>query len=61
MAQMSKTLATIEVNAPIDYRLEDAKLGNLFTPEAHAWMKKLEFKQPFPQARAGGAGTAVFP
>lgn len=45
MAQMSKTLATIEVNAPIDYRLEDAKLGNLFTPEAHAWMKKLEFKQ----------------
>ncbi len=45
MAQMSKTLATIEVNAPIDYHLEDAKLGNLFTPEAHAWMKKLEFKQ----------------
>ena len=44
-SQMSKTLATIEVNAPIDYHLEDAKLGNLFTPEAHAWMKKLEFKQ----------------
>ncbi len=44
MAQMSKTLATIEVNAPIEYELEQAKLGDLFTPEAYEWMKKLEFK-----------------
>ncbi len=44
MAQMSKTLATIEVNAPIDYEVEQAKLGDLFTPEAYEWMKKLEFK-----------------
>lgn len=44
MAQMSKALATIEVDAPIAYGLEQAKLGNLFTPEAYEWMKKLEFK-----------------
>lgn len=44
LAQMSKTLATIEVNAPIEYQLEQAALGDLFTPEAYAWMKKLEFK-----------------
>ncbi len=43
-AQMSKTLATIEVNAPIEYHLEEAALGDLFTPEAYVWLKKLEFK-----------------
>ncbi len=43
-AQMSKTLATIEVNAPITYSLEEAVLGDLFTPEAYVWMKKLEFQ-----------------
>ncbi|MEG0961618.1 MAG: DNA polymerase I [Lachnospiraceae bacterium] len=44
MAQMSKTLATIEVNVPIDYELDKAKLGDLFTKEAYVWMKELEFK-----------------
>lgn len=44
LAQMSKTLATIEVNAPIEYDLKQAVLGDLFTPEAYVWMKKLEFK-----------------
>lgn len=44
MAQMSKTLATIETNAPISCEIEQAKIGNLFTPEAYVWMKKLEFK-----------------
>lgn len=44
MAKMSKTLATIEVNAPVPYKIEDAKIGDLFTPEAYVWMKKLEFK-----------------
>ncbi len=44
MAKMSKVLATIEVDAPVDYELEQAKIGNLFTPEAYVWMKKLEFK-----------------
>ena len=44
MAQMSKTLATIETNAPVSCEIEQAKIGNLFTPEAYVWMKKLEFK-----------------
>ena len=30
-AQMSKILATIEVNAPISYELSEAKIGNLYT------------------------------
>ena len=33
-----------KVNAPIEYQLEQAALGDLFTPEAYVWMKKLEFK-----------------
>lgn len=44
LAQMSKSLATIEVDAPIEYDVSQAQLGNLFTPEAYVWMKKLEFK-----------------
>ena len=44
MAQMSKTLATIEINADIDYSLEDAALGDLFTEKAYLLCKRLEFK-----------------
>ena len=44
MAQMSKTLATIEVYAPIEFDMEAAKLTDLYTPEAYVYMKRLEFK-----------------
>ena len=43
-AVLSKTLATIEVGAEIDYNLEDALLGDLYTPEAYALCKEWEFK-----------------
>lgn len=44
MAQMSKTLSTIEVHAPIEFDMEAAKLTDLYTPEAYVYMKRLEFK-----------------
>lgn len=44
MAQMSKTLATIEVNADIDYDMEAAAMHDLYTPEAYLYFKRLEFK-----------------
>lgn len=47
LAQMSKTLATIETNAEIDYELSDARLeqiSDLYTEEAYLLCKKLEFK-----------------
>lgn len=44
MAQMSKELATIEIDADIEYNLADAKLKDLYTPEAYVMCKRLEFK-----------------
>lgn len=43
-AQMSKVLATIETNGDIAYRLEEARIGDLFTQEAYVLCKRLEFK-----------------
>ncbi len=44
LAQLSKVLATIEVNADFDYDLEDARLGNLYTEEAYVYFQRLQFK-----------------
>lgn len=47
MAQMSKILATIEINADIEYNLENAKIdsvSDLYTEEAYLLCKRLEFK-----------------
>ncbi|MDD2973017.1 MAG: DNA polymerase I [Lachnospiraceae bacterium] len=44
LADLSKVLATIEVNADINYGFEDAKIGDLYTQEAYEWFQKLEFK-----------------
>ena len=44
MAEMSKTLATIDINAPVTYEFEEAKLGNFYTEEAYVLCKQLEFK-----------------
>lgn len=44
LAELSKVLATINVEADFDYQLEDAKLGNLYTEEAYVYFQKLQFK-----------------
>lgn len=44
LAQLSKILATINVNADIDTSLEDAKVGDFFTKEAYPLFKRLELK-----------------
>src|SRR5699024_2502647 len=44
MAQMSKTLATIDIDCDYDYDWEAARLGNIYTEEAYQLLKKLEFK-----------------
>ena len=44
LANLSKVLATIEINADIPYSLEQAEYENPFTKEAYILFKKLEFK-----------------
>jgi len=44
MAQMSKALATICTDSPIEFSYEKAKLGNLYTKEAFLLCRQLEFK-----------------
>ena len=41
MAVLSKTLATINTDSPIDYSYEEAELKNLYTPEAYQLCKQL--------------------
>ncbi len=44
MAEMSKVLATIDTHADITYDFEEARVKNLFTPEAYALCQKLQLK-----------------
>lgn len=43
-AVLSKTLAAINTDSPIEYNWEDSRLGNLYTEEAFAMFQELEFK-----------------
>lgn len=44
MAQLSKTLAAINTDSPVEFSLEEARLGDLYTEEAFELCKRLEFK-----------------
>lgn len=44
LASLSKTLATINTDSPVEFCYEDARMTSLFTPEAYKLCQKLEFK-----------------
>lgn len=44
MASLSKTLATINTESPLEFSYEAARLNNLYTKEAYELCKRLEFK-----------------
>lgn len=44
LAVMSKELATIKCDADFKYDFAEAKLGNIYTEEAYAYFKRLQFK-----------------
>ena len=44
LAQMSKELATICIDCPVEFSYADMEVGNLYTQEAYEYMKRLEFK-----------------
>ncbi|MCR5469086.1 MAG: DNA polymerase I [Lachnospiraceae bacterium] len=43
-AVLSKKLATIDIDAPVEVKFEDAKYNNPFTPEAYKMCRELELK-----------------
>ncbi len=43
-ARLSRTLATIKTDARLDVSMEDFVLGDIYTPGAHALVRKWEFK-----------------
>ncbi len=57
MAQMSKELAAICIDCPIEFSYEDMEIGNLYTQEAYEYMKRLEFKSFLARFDAGGMKT----
>ena len=44
MAQLSKTLVTINTDSPIEFSYDEAVLGNLYTKQAFLLCRQLEFK-----------------
>ncbi|MBO7710711.1 MAG: DNA polymerase I [Lachnospiraceae bacterium] len=44
LAQLSKELATIDRHAPLDFAFEEARIGDLYTPQALVICKRLEFR-----------------
>lgn len=63
LANLSKILATIEINAELDFSLETAKLGDIYTQEAYLLFKQLEFKnllERFQNKETGSEEKPVF-
>lgn len=44
LAQLSRTLATINTDSPLEYDYEEARLSDLYTKQAYELCKRLEFK-----------------
>ena len=44
LADLSYALAEICIEAPVDFSMENAKIGDLYTKEAYEFMSRMEFK-----------------
>lgn len=44
LAKLSKVLATIETDAPVEFNIEDSAIGNIFTKEAYELFTRYELK-----------------
>ena len=59
LADLSKTLATINVSAELPYEISNAELGNLYTKEAYQLFSQLEFKNLLGRFDASGMETDI--
>ena len=53
MGELSRTLARIVRDCPVEFSLEEARIGQLFTPQAYEIMKRLELKSLLKRFEAG--------
>jgi DNA polymerase-1 len=49
LAQMSKVLATINIDSPVETELKQCKFPDIYTSEALEMIKELEFKSMIPR------------
>ena len=59
LADLSKTLATINVASPIEFSFEDAKVADFYTEEAYVLFKKLEFKHLLSRFEKGVSNDSI--
>lgn len=59
MAVMSKQLATIDVNVSLPYKLEEARLGDIYTEEAYAYFQRLQFKNLLPRFQVSAPAHSI--
>jgi len=59
LADLSKTLATINVDSPITFSFEEAAIGNFYTEEAYVLFKKLEFKNLLSRFEKGVSNETI--
>ena len=59
LAVLSKKLATINIDSPVEYDWEEARIHDLFTEEAYEFFKELEFKNFLSRFEHGGAEQKI--
>ena len=59
LAVLSKKLATINIESPVEYDWETARIHNLFTEEAYEFFKELEFKNFLSKFEAAGTEKEI--
>lgn len=59
LADLSRVLATINVDSPIPFSYEDAKIGDFYTEEAYKLFKKLEFKNFLSRFEKGVSNDSI--
>lgn len=58
-AVMSKTLATICLDADLSFEIESAKLGNIFTEQAYVLFQRLQFKNLLNRFEIEAPGNSI--
>ncbi|MBR2188837.1 MAG: DNA polymerase I [Eubacterium sp.] len=61
LAVLSKDLARIRLDAPVEFDEESAKIGTLYTPAAYDWFRKLEFRNLLTRFDEENRQTDVIP